>query len=145
VTAKLTTKNFAWFWTKICWKFVERSLIFSPPQDDQTHKPVKWCSLKDDNSNIWQLQDCICSVMCKAKQKHSDTKFQWERYKVVLHLATVFKNLSYQGTFLKYRAITLWKGNNLKKYKCCIFLCNILFYFISLKTFFGKMTFTRRQ
>jgi hypothetical protein len=64
--------------------------------------------LNDDDSNIGQLQDYICSVVFTAKQKHSATKFQCERCNVVLCLY-LFHNLPCQGTFLKHMVITCGK------------------------------------
>jgi len=61
--AKLTTESFIWCWLKICWKWVQESLILIPPQEeDCTHKLVKWHNWKDDSLNIGQFQGHICSV-----------------------------------------------------------------------------------
>jgi len=47
-------------------------------------------------------------------------------------VALMFQNLPYQGTPLKNRGITQWERNHFKKWKCCTFNWNNMFYFRNL-------------
>jgi hypothetical protein len=44
---------------------VQGNLNLSPPQEeDQTHKPAKWLTLKPDTRSNGQMQDHAWSIMC---------------------------------------------------------------------------------
>jgi len=90
--AELTTGNFIWFWFKLCWKWIQRTLVLSPPQEeDHPPKSVNWHNLKDDTLNIGHLQDCVYSVVCAQPNKHSATKFQCKKCEVMLCMHPCFR------------------------------------------------------
>jgi hypothetical protein len=79
-------ENYVWLWFKICWKWVQGSLIFNLPQEkDKTHRVIKWHNMKPDIPNIGELHGWICD-MCTAHHKCTSTKvklaFVWNCYKI---------------------------------------------------------------
>jgi hypothetical protein len=129
VVTEWTTERFLWFWFKICWKWVQGSLILNSLQEeDETHQPIKGY----DTSNIGQLQDDICSVTCVQPVTNVQLpNFSAQHVKLAYACthASEFTTVSYISEWVHY---TVGK-KLLQKCKCCTFhYSNILFYFRNL-------------
>jgi hypothetical protein len=144
VTAKLNTENFAWFWFKIYWKWMQGSLNLNPSQDkDKTHTPVKWCDLEGQQFNHWAVAGfCLQHHMCTAKQKHSTTKFQCERCKVMFCLHSFYR--IYHTDIHVWSMGSLQHGKETTSRNVNAIHFNAIFCFISgiYKPFQKKMSFT---
>jgi hypothetical protein len=127
------TQNTIWLWFKICWKWLQESLIFSLFQEeDHAHKSVKWHTLKPNTLRIDQL-----AVSCV--QPRTTLKLQCSKCKVNLHVEPCFR--------IYHEKVNFWirlptQHDSISRNKCwtCQYY-NILLYFMNGWTFFGKDNF----
>jgi len=146
VVAKLTTENFVWFWFKICWKWVQGSLSFkSPKEEDQTHtSQMTW--LEGWYFKHWTVAgSCLQCCMCTTNHKRTTTKFQCIKCKVDLCLCLCFR-IYYTETHFWIMSSLHHRKETIARNKSTVhFLITPCFISVIYNFFLEKIIFTSKK